>query len=92
MSYSYTLVHSETHPGSGTDSIFENLTVTVTDTDGDISVPGTLSVQIVDDVPTANADIGNVPSGSHAAINGDVFVNDVFGADGKDAAGGVVGI
>ncbi|BCG75767.1 hypothetical protein MesoLj113a_69250 [Mesorhizobium sp. 113-1-2] len=92
VSYSYTLVHGVVHPGAGTDSIFDNMTVTVTDSDGDTSVPGTLSVQIIDDVPTANADIGNVPSGSHAAINGDVFVNDVFGADGKDAAGGVVGV
>ncbi|WP_095198247.1 beta strand repeat-containing protein [Mesorhizobium carmichaelinearum] len=92
VSYSYTLVHGVVHPGAGTDSIFDNMTVTVTDTDGDTSAPGTLSVQIIDDVPTANADIGNVPSGSHAAITGDVFVNDVFGADGKDAAGGVVGV
>ncbi|TPL69277.1 Ig-like domain-containing protein, partial [Mesorhizobium sp. B2-3-15] len=92
VSYSYTLVHGAVHPGPGTDSIFDDMTLTVTDTDGDVSAPGTLSVQIIDDVPTANADIGTVPSGSHAAITGDVFVNDVFGADGKDAAGGVVGV
>ncbi|MBZ9672603.1 beta strand repeat-containing protein, partial [Mesorhizobium sp. ES1-3] len=92
VTYTYTLVHGAVHPGAGTDSIFDDMTVTVTDTDGDISAPGTLSVQIIDDVPTANADVGNVPSGSNAALNGDVFVNDVFGADGEDAAGGVVGV
>ncbi len=92
VTYTYTLVHGAAHPGAGTDSIFDDMTVTVTDSDGDTSVPGTLSVQIIDDVPTATADIGNVPSGSHAAITGDVSVNDVFGADGKDAAGGVVGV
>ncbi|MBW8908528.1 MAG: hypothetical protein JF620_05800, partial [Mesorhizobium sp.] len=92
VSYSYTLVHSAAHSVAGTDAVFDDMTVTVTDSDGDTSAPGTLSVQIIDDVPTANADIGNVPSGSQAAITGDVFVNDVFGADGKDAAGGVVGV
>ncbi|RUU60670.1 Ig-like domain-containing protein [Mesorhizobium sp. M2C.T.Ca.TU.002.02.1.1] len=93
VSYTYTLEHSAQHPaGDGTNSTYDDMTVTVTDSDGDVSLPGTLSVQIIDDVPTANADIGNVPAGSHAAINGDVFVNDVFGADGKDAASGVVGV
>ncbi|MBN9549268.1 MAG: hypothetical protein J0H31_10415, partial [Alphaproteobacteria bacterium] len=87
VSYTYTLEHSAQHP-AGDAPIYDDMTVTVTDSDGDVSLPGTLSIKIVDDVPTANADIGNVTSGSHAPINGDVFVNDVFGADGKDAAGG----
>ncbi|WP_292326434.1 hypothetical protein, partial [Mesorhizobium sp.] len=46
VSYTYTLLDNETHSGAGTDSIFDNMTVTVTDTDGDAS-SGTLSVQIV---------------------------------------------
>ncbi|MBZ9681414.1 hypothetical protein, partial [Mesorhizobium sp. CO1-1-2] len=54
VSYSYTLVHSETHPSAGTDSIYDNMTVTVTDSDGDISLPGMLSVKIVDDLPVAH--------------------------------------
>ncbi|MDX8439522.1 Ig-like domain-containing protein, partial [Mesorhizobium australafricanum] len=91
VSYTYTLLHSVQHP-AGDGPVYDNMTVIVTDSDGDVSLPGTLSVQIVDDVPTAHADVGSVPAGSQAAITGDVFVNDVFGADGKDAAGGVVGV
>ncbi|WP_284268532.1 beta strand repeat-containing protein, partial [Mesorhizobium huakuii] len=92
VSYSYTLVHSAAHPGAGTDSVFDNMTVTVTDTDGDVSAPGTLSVQIVDDVPTANADANSVGAGSHTQISGNVITGvgetdpsasaDVKGADG----------
>ncbi|WP_264296795.1 DUF5801 repeats-in-toxin domain-containing protein [Mesorhizobium sp. B1-1-8] len=92
VSYSYTLLHSEPHLGAGTDSIFDNMTVTVTDTDGDVSLPGTLSVQIIDDVPTANADANSVSAGSHAQISGNVMTGageidpstsaDVKGADG----------
>ncbi|MEI9405877.1 VCBS domain-containing protein, partial [Mesorhizobium argentiipisi] len=92
VSYTYTLVHNEQHPGTGTDSIFDNMTVTVTDSDGDVSLPGTLSVQIVDDVPTANADANSVAAGSHAQITGNVITGagetdpstsaDVKGADG----------
>ncbi|MER9685236.1 hypothetical protein, partial [Mesorhizobium sp. M0139] len=69
VSYSYTLVHSATHPDAGTDSIFDDMTMTVTDTDGDVSLPGTLSVQIVDDVPTAVADTDSVTEGGTASGN-----------------------
>ncbi|MDF3155038.1 hypothetical protein P3C58_23965, partial [Mesorhizobium sp. XAP10] len=69
VSYTYTLVHSEPHPGVGADSIFENLTVTVTDTDGDVSLPGTLSVQIIDDVPTAHADSDTIANGEYGAAH-----------------------
>ncbi len=93
VSYTYTLVHSETHPGAGADSIFENLTVTVTDTDGDVSAPGTLSVQIVDDVPVAhNVDAGTLTEdGATTTVGGDVRTeyNNTFGADGPAAAGSV---
>ncbi|MER9326486.1 Ig-like domain-containing protein, partial [Mesorhizobium sp. M0488] len=81
VSYSYTLVHGATHPGPGTDSLFDNMIVTVTDTDGDISAPGTLSVQIVDDVPTAHNDSATQAS-ENASVTVDVFANDVPGADG----------
>ncbi|WP_292142404.1 hypothetical protein, partial [Mesorhizobium sp.] len=73
VSYIYTLVHSEPHPGAGTDSIFESLTVTVTDTDGDVSLPGTLSVQIVDDVPVAHADTDGVAANQFTAEVGNVL-------------------
>ncbi|RWL84226.1 MAG: hypothetical protein EOR67_12160, partial [Mesorhizobium sp.] len=92
VSYTYTLLHAEHQPNPGTDSIFDNITVTVTDGNGDVSLPGTLSVQIVDDVPTANADANSVAAGSHAEISGNVITGvgetdpatsaDVKGADG----------
>ncbi|MER8632194.1 tandem-95 repeat protein, partial [Mesorhizobium opportunistum] len=84
VSYSYTLLHSETHP-AGSDPIFDNMTVTVTDTDGDVSLPGTLSVQIVDDVPTAHNDVA-AQAGEDAPVTVNVFANDVPGADGVNIA------
>ncbi|MCA0049902.1 hypothetical protein LB577_23605, partial [Mesorhizobium sp. B283B1A] len=81
VSYSYTLVHSATHPDAGIDSIFDNMTVTVTDTDGDTSLPGTLSVQIVDDVPTAHNDSAT-QAAENLPVTVNVFANDVPGADG----------
>ncbi|RUY68806.1 hypothetical protein EN980_13255, partial [Mesorhizobium sp. M7A.F.Ca.CA.001.13.1.1] len=93
VSYIYTLVHSEPHPGAGTDSIFENLTVTVTDTDGDVSLPGTLSVQIVDDVPVGhNVNAGALTEdGATTTVSGNVTTDygNTFGADGPAAAGSV---
>jgi len=64
VSYTYTLLDNETHPGAGADSIFDNMTVTVTDTDGSVSAPATLSVQIVDDVPVATLDSNSLASGA----------------------------
>ena len=47
---------NETHAsGAGENSLFEDFLVTLTDQDGDIDT-ATLSVDIVDDVPTARAD------------------------------------
>ena len=54
----------------------------------------TVSISIVDDVPTAHVDSGNVNEGALltvAAASG-VLVNDVAGADGFTAGGGVVGV
>ena len=92
VSYTYTLLHAAHQPNPGTDSIFDNITVTVTDGNGDVSLPGTLSVQIVDDVPTANPDANSIAAGSHAQISGNVITGagetdpstsaDVKGADG----------
>ncbi|TPK58019.1 hypothetical protein FJ546_25345, partial [Mesorhizobium sp. B2-4-19] len=90
VSYSYTLEHSEQHPaGADNNSIFDNMTVTVTDTDGDVSAPGTLSVQIVDDVPVAhNADAGPLTEdGATTTVGGNVTTDygNTFGADGPAA-------
>ncbi|WP_292229897.1 hypothetical protein, partial [Mesorhizobium sp.] len=79
VSYTYTLGHSDQHPdGNGTNSIFDNITVIVTDTDGDVSLPGTLSIQIVDDVPVAANDGQTATEGAPivaTAANG-VLAND----------------
>ncbi len=51
VSYTYTLADNETHGAAGEDGIFEDFAVLLTDTDGS-SASDTLSVQIVDDVPS----------------------------------------
>ncbi|TPN80531.1 hypothetical protein FJ988_22465, partial [Mesorhizobium sp. CU3] len=94
VSYTYTLVHSEQHSaGAGTNSIFDNITVTVTDTDGDVSAPGTLSVNIVDDVPVAHdVNAGTLTEdGATTTVSGNVSTDygNVFGADGPAASGSV---
>ena len=74
---------AETHAsGAGENSLFENFPVTLTDEDGDVDTD-TLSVNIVDDVPTARNDTVNQLVES-APITFDVFANDTFGADGVD--------
>ncbi|WP_347904677.1 retention module-containing protein [Pseudomonas purpurea] len=90
VSYSYTLVDNETHPtGLGINSIAEHFNVVATDTDGS-TASGVIDVNIVDDVPTATADVATAIEG--ATINISVLGNDVIGADGAAAGGAVVGV
>jgi len=90
VSYSYTLVDNETHPNaSGANSITENFNVVATDTDGS-TASGQINVNIVDDVPTANADTASVVEGG--TVSGNVLYNDVGGADGPAVTGAVVGV
>ncbi|TIS50141.1 MAG: hypothetical protein E5W93_18355, partial [Mesorhizobium sp.] len=79
VSYTYTLIDNEAHDAvQGTNSLFENFDVTLTDLDGQ-SDNGTLSVNIVDDVPTASTEAPqNVAEG--ATITG--TLDFVAGADG----------
>ncbi|WP_232489869.1 hypothetical protein [Aeromonas veronii] len=64
MSYSYTLNDNEAHPtANGNNSLFEDFAVSLIDSDGD-SATNTLSVQIVDDVPTAVNDTNGTASES----------------------------
>ncbi|AZO22370.1 type I secretion C-terminal target domain-containing protein [Mesorhizobium sp. M1E.F.Ca.ET.045.02.1.1] len=79
VSYTYTLNDNEAHAtGQDTNSLFENFDVTLTDLDGQ-SASSTLSVDIVDDVPTASAEASqNVAEG--ATITG--TLDFVAGADG----------
>ena len=73
----------------------ESFSYVVTDANGNTAT-GTITVNIVDDVPTASA---NIDSGIEGAIiTGNVLTDgtaDVFGADGPATtvpAGGVVGV
>uniref|UniRef100_UPI001FF3E298 retention module-containing protein n=1 Tax=Pseudomonas moorei TaxID=395599 RepID=UPI001FF3E298 len=90
VSYSYTLNYSDTHPNAnGANSISENFTVVATDTDGSTAT-GQINVNIVDDVPKANADVASVGEGG--VVTGNVLANDIGGADGPAVGGGVVGV
>lgn len=51
VTYTYTLLAAETHPGAGEDSIFEQFAVKLTDVDGS-SATASLDIRIVDDQPT----------------------------------------
>ncbi|WP_321529767.1 tandem-95 repeat protein [uncultured Desulfuromonas sp.] len=89
--YTYTLKQAQDQPGAdeSTDSIF----LAVTDKK-DVTGEGTLTVAILDDVPTAVADSGTVLAGQTldvSAANG-VLANDTAGADGWHADGAVVGV
>ncbi|WP_300973034.1 DUF5801 repeats-in-toxin domain-containing protein [Sphingomonas sp. LHG3406-1] len=84
VSYSYTLLANEAHAsGAGENNLFDDLAVTLTDSDQDVATD-TLSVRIIDDVPTANDDLGYeiFEGDADNAISFDVDLNDVPGADG----------
>ena len=94
LSYSYTLDQADpNHTLPGNDVLpGEDFKVTASDTDGDKST-GDLTIDIVDDVPTAKDDSVTLASGATGYTSGtNVETNDVFGADGKAAGGGVVGV
>ena len=94
VTYTYTLDDNEDHsPGDDLEnSIFENLTVFVSDVDGDEDT-GTLSVQVVDDVVAATLDSGDVNEGAVLDVDADngVLSNDTAGADGMSIQGVVAG-
>jgi len=79
--YTYTLEHNTA--GNGTT---DNFPVTVVDSDGD-TAPATLTIDIINDVPTANADTASQTAEDTPVIV-DVFSNDTPGADGVDLATG----
>ncbi len=81
VTYSYTLLDNENHPtGNGVNSLFENFAVVLTDTDGS-TAPDTLSVNIVDDVPTAHNDTDSVKEDGPLVADGNV----ITGIGGSDA-------
>ncbi|MDX7646967.1 retention module-containing protein [Aeromonas caviae] len=94
VSYSYTLNDNGAHPtANGNNSLFEDFAVSLVDSDGD-SASNTLSVQIVDDVPTAHDDADSATEGVFTPVTGNVITGagtiggtagagvDVMGADG----------
>jgi VCBS repeat-containing protein len=91
VSYSYTLSAAETHPGiQGENSLFEDFTVELTDSDGD-DTDSLLSIAIIDDVPTAAADAAIVVAEDAAAVGGNLLANDTRGADGASVTSVTIG-
>ena len=65
----------------------ESFTYRVADANGNTAT-GTININIVDDVPTATADIGNVNEGALLTVAASgVLANDVKGADGATING-----
>ena len=96
--YTYTLTTPfDTTPDSTTTAAQteqdkDSFSYTVTDAQGN-STTGTILVDIIDDVPTAHVDSGNVNEGALLTVAASgVLSNDVAGADGFTAGGGVVGV
>ena len=90
VSYSYTLVDNEAHANAaGANNLPESFNVVATDLDGDVAT-GQINVNVIDDLPTAHADAASVGEGG--TITGNVLANDIGGADGPAAGGGVVGV
>ncbi|MBZ9883541.1 type I secretion C-terminal target domain-containing protein, partial [Mesorhizobium sp. CA10] len=86
VSYTYTLNDNEAHAaGLGTNSLFENFTVSLTDQDGQ-NATGTLSANIVDDVPTLNSVQSQQASNDPAQTPAVGAINLVPGADGVGTA------
>ncbi|MGA0604091.1 Ig-like domain-containing protein [Caulobacter sp. KR2-114] len=85
IGYSYTLTTpvNEATSNNGADTVApgDSFAVVVTDSDGS-TASGTLKVDIIDDVPTAHADSGNVAAGTYGPVVGNVETNDTLGADG----------
>ncbi|MHB2241185.1 retention module-containing protein [Pseudomonas monsensis] len=82
VSYSYTLVDTETHPSAnGANNLPEQFAVTVVDDNG-TTANATLDVNIVDDLPKA-VDDSNASTASESllTLTGNVLTNDVQGAD-----------
>ncbi|WP_131108152.1 retention module-containing protein, partial [Pseudomonas sp. Sample_10] len=87
--YTYTLTSPPSTTPSANDGpnvTHETFTYQATDSLGNV-VTSTIVVNIVDDVPTAKADVDSVVEGG--TVSGNVLVNDIGGADGLGAVIGV---
>ncbi len=87
LSYSYTLTTAVTgttaNNGANIVTGGDSFSVSVTDKSGATSSTGAITIDIKDDVPTANAD-SSTQSVENAVVVVNVFGNDVAGADGVD--------
>ncbi|MES2248006.1 MAG: VCBS domain-containing protein [Pseudomonadota bacterium] len=78
VSYTYTLTSAQNHSAG---EVTEAVPLSVTDRDGDVA-SGTLTVLIVNDVPTANPDTNSVTEDTAPnPVSGNVKTNDREGAD-----------
>jgi VCBS repeat-containing protein len=77
VNYTYTLGDNQDH---STSSVSDDITLVVTDTDGD-NTTDVLNISIVDDAPTAVSDINTIAE-DISSISANVFTdNDTLGAD-----------
>jgi VCBS repeat-containing protein len=81
IGYSYTLLDNTS--GNSTSDLF---TVVVTDNDGD-SDTATLTINIVDDVPTARPDTDSIAAGQYGPVTGNV-ITDASAGDAGDGDSG----
>lgn len=81
INYSYTL---ERAPQVTGDDTSDNIEITATDRDGDTDSQ-TLGIKVVDDAPTAVADVNDITEDA-ISVTGNVVANDTLGADGADVS------
>ncbi|MEQ6889489.1 retention module-containing protein, partial [Halomonas sp. CS7] len=84
ISYEYTLKEAQDHSGPGSDErVSDSIEGSLTGAGGS-SASGTLTIDIVDDVPSAVADTGSVQSGGTLTVTAatGLLANDTLGADG----------
>src|SRR5690554_2486133 len=86
VDYSYTLNGAKDHSAPADDTeLFQDFAGSVTDNDGD-TASGTLTVEILDDVPTAE-DVGaELGEGVYDAITGNVMTDGTPDTEGADSA------
>jgi VCBS repeat-containing protein len=96
LDYSYTLKAAQNQPGL--DESTDPIALTVTDAGGGTST-GTLTVRIIDDVPTATNDAAEVTEDQASTVTGNVVANggaqdvaDDIGADGAAVDGPVTAV
>lgn len=91
VEYSYTLTGRLEHPDAGRDSLFEDITLILTDYDNDIA-SGTLSVKIIDDAPLIDAtteepmlEVDETTLADPASVDFSDMFAPHYGADGADS-------